>query len=384
MPATHRATQQEDPQGRNHGGGVRDASFPHDAAVRKEFLPVIDRKGRMLPLILANVEEAPRSGHRGDLHHHPGTGQGGLRGLLFTEHAPRYSKSFSPCAGKPFGNQGPGQEDRSPCPDGAAGTRARGLPGPRLGRRRAIPSRSRGSPVRHPGSTGCARQLVDRYQEMDTALIGLQPTPDSDIGRFGTAGGTWVKGEVEENLLEISIFKEKPDIAFASEYLAVEGLPDRTYLTIFGLYLLPPAVFVELEKEVSACAGDQREVQLTDALEELRRKERVLGMVVDGEKVDIGLPEGYSQACSSSRVAHDHRQTKKRRAAIQPEMVRPGLFSLGCAVPRGVLPVPWHAPALFLLCPGVHHPAHRSHPGPGCHIRRHAQEREGGDPPRRG
>ena len=32
------------------------------AAVRKEFLPVVDQKGRMLPLILANVEEAIEAG----------------------------------------------------------------------------------------------------------------------------------------------------------------------------------------------------------------------------------------------------------------------------------------------------------------------------------
>ncbi len=36
--------------------------FPMTAAVRKEFLPVVDQKGRMLPLILANVEEAIEAG----------------------------------------------------------------------------------------------------------------------------------------------------------------------------------------------------------------------------------------------------------------------------------------------------------------------------------
>lgn len=36
--------------------------FPMTSAVRKEFLPVIDRKGRMLPLILANVEEVAAAG----------------------------------------------------------------------------------------------------------------------------------------------------------------------------------------------------------------------------------------------------------------------------------------------------------------------------------
>ena len=36
--------------------------FPMTSAVRKEFLPVVDRRGRMLPLILANVEEVFEAG----------------------------------------------------------------------------------------------------------------------------------------------------------------------------------------------------------------------------------------------------------------------------------------------------------------------------------
>ena len=32
---------------------------------------------------------------------------------------------------------------------------------------------------------------------------------------------------------------------------------------------------------------------MTNALDALRRKERILGLVIEGQKVDIGLPSGY-------------------------------------------------------------------------------------------
>jgi len=143
------------------------------------------------------------------------------------------------------------------------------------------------------GPRGCSQQLVDRYQETDAPLIALQPTPAAEIGRFGTVGGTWVDGDEHPDLIEIAMFKEKPDREFASEYLQVDGLQKDTYLTVFGLYILPAAIFDELKSESSETGTDEREVQLTDALERLRRRERFLGLVIDGEKIDVGLPEGY-------------------------------------------------------------------------------------------
>ena len=143
------------------------------------------------------------------------------------------------------------------------------------------------------GAVGCARQLVNRFEELETALIALQPTPESEIGRFGTVGGSWVDDDENHDLLEIAMFKEKPDRDFAAEFLAVDGLPEKTYLTVFGLYILTPVLFSELGRMSEEGEADGREVQLTDALEHLRRRERFLGLVIEGEKIDIGLPEEY-------------------------------------------------------------------------------------------
>jgi UTP--glucose-1-phosphate uridylyltransferase len=142
------------------------------------------------------------------------------------------------------------------------------------------------------GTVGCARQLVNRFEEMETPLIALQATPESEIGRFGAVGGSWVSGDERRDLLEITLFKEKPDKDFALEFLEVAGLPEKTYFAVFGLYILPHGLFDELAR-ASRDDDSSREVQLTDALEQLREKEHFLGLVIQGEKVDIGLPDGY-------------------------------------------------------------------------------------------
>jgi UTP-glucose-1-phosphate uridylyltransferase len=90
----------------------------------------------------------------------------------------------------------------------------------------------------------------------------------------------------------ITKFKEKPDIGFASEQLLVSDIPPASFLTVFGLYILGPALLDELAHR-SAQVDRVGEVQLTDAMEYLRSKEDFLGLVIDGEKVDIGIPSGY-------------------------------------------------------------------------------------------
>jgi UTP-glucose-1-phosphate uridylyltransferase len=106
-------------------------------------------------------------------------------------------------------------------------------------------------------------------------------------------GGSWVDGDETHDLLDIAMFKEKPDKEFAAEFLSIDGLPEHTYLTVFGLYILTSGLFAELARASEEGEANGHEVQLTDALEQRRRAERFLGLIIDGEKIDIGLPEGY-------------------------------------------------------------------------------------------
>ena len=267
--------------------------FPMTSAVRKEFLPVVDRKGRMLPLILANVEEVAAAGIEEICiiiqEHDRGLFEDFFHQNLSPEHLQKLSTSARQGleAIKELGRRVVLHAQDEQRGLGHAVNQVRQWVGDEpfllvLGDHLFVPG----------GRRGCAEQLVERFQEVDAPVIAVQLTPAGEIGRFGAIGGTWVEGEQRRDLIEIGMFKEKPDPEFAAEYLRVAGLPQDTYLTVFGLYILPPSLFQELERG-SCDAEAGTEVQLTDALERLRRAQRFLGLVVEGEKVDIGLPEGY-------------------------------------------------------------------------------------------
>ena len=277
------------------GHGTR--LFPMTSIVRKEFLPVVDSRGRMLPLILANVEEAFDAGidevaiiiQEGDRE---------LFEAFFHQDIPQeqYQALSVPSRQESDRIRGFGQRvvliaQREQRGLGHAVSLAREWVGSEpfllvLGDHLFVTrTKSR-----------CARQLIDRYYEAEANLIGVQPTPGSEVGRFGTIGGEWLPfeagGRGKRDLIEINRFKEKPDIEFAREQLSVEGLPPDSFLTVFGLYILGPALLEELERRSSE-PGQTGEVQLTDALEAMRARESFLGLVIEGEKIDVGVPQGY-------------------------------------------------------------------------------------------
>jgi len=269
--------------------------FPMTSIVRKEFLPVVDGQGRMLPLILANVEEALDAGiediaiiiQRSDkelferfFQQDIGQEQYGALSIAARQESDRIRDV--------------GKRISLITQDEQAGLgHAVGLARKWVGANSFL--LVLGDHLFVSGSrTRCAKQLIDHFIDADTSLIGVQVTPESEIGRFGTVGGEWVspiEGGKRE-FLSITRFKEKPDIEFAREHLSIPDLPPATFLTVFGLYILSPGLLDELERR-SALEGRVGEVQLTDALEYMRAKENFMGFVIEGEKVDIGIPRGY-------------------------------------------------------------------------------------------
>ena len=143
---------------------------------------------------------------------------------------------------------------------------------------------------RSEGPTSCARQLVEAYQRSGTSVLGLRRTREADIGAFGTATGVWVE---PERLLNVTEFAEKPTVDYARQNLRVPGFPEGEYLTVFGQYVIKPQIFAYLEEHIGNNVRERGEFQLTSALDRLRQEDGFLGLVVDGRRFDIGLPEHY-------------------------------------------------------------------------------------------
>ncbi|MBI5671296.1 MAG: NTP transferase domain-containing protein [Chloroflexi bacterium] len=136
----------------------------------------------------------------------------------------------------------------------------------------------------------CARQLVDAYNRHGVSVVGLRRTPEDQIFAFGTVTGVWIE---PERLLNITEFAEKPTVTYARENLRVPVLPDDEYLTLFGQYIIKPQVFDYLDEHIHNNVRERGEFQLTSALDRLRREDGFLGLMIDGRRFDIGMPEYY-------------------------------------------------------------------------------------------
>jgi UTP-glucose-1-phosphate uridylyltransferase len=143
---------------------------------------------------------------------------------------------------------------------------------------------------RSNGSVSCARQVIDAYQQSGTSVVGLRPTPESEIGSFGVATGTWVE---PRRRLTITEFAEKPTVDYARDHLRVPELADAEYLTVFGQYVIKPLLFDYLEEHIRHNVRERGEFQLTSALDRLRQEDGFQGLIVEGRRFDIGLPRSY-------------------------------------------------------------------------------------------
>jgi UTP-glucose-1-phosphate uridylyltransferase len=136
----------------------------------------------------------------------------------------------------------------------------------------------------------CARQLLEAYQRHGTSILGLRLTPEAQIGNFGTVTGVWVRNETTLNITE---FAEKPNLDYARTNLRVPGLSQGDYLTVFGQYIIKPKLFDYLREHIENNVRENGEFQLTSALDRLRQEDGFLGLMIQGKRYDIGLPQYY-------------------------------------------------------------------------------------------
>jgi UTP-glucose-1-phosphate uridylyltransferase/mevalonate kinase len=143
---------------------------------------------------------------------------------------------------------------------------------------------------RSTSEQSCARQLLEAFQQHGINVLGLRRTPESQIANFGTVAGVWVE---EDLLLSVTEFAEKPTVDYARSNLRVPGLPEDEYLTVFGQYIIKPQLFTYLEEHIANNVRERGEFQLTSALDRLRQEDGFLGLIMQGRRFDIGLPNYY-------------------------------------------------------------------------------------------
>jgi UTP-glucose-1-phosphate uridylyltransferase/mevalonate kinase len=151
---------------------------------------------------------------------------------------------------------------------------------------------------RSTNEVSCAKQLLNAYERHGRSVVGLRRTPAEQIANFGTATGIWLE---DDCLLSITEFAEKPTIEYAQNNLKVMGLGNDEFLTVFGQYILNPEVFDYLEEHIHNNVRERGEFQLTSALDRLRQSDGFMGLVIEGRRYDIGLPDYYLKTLQDFR-----------------------------------------------------------------------------------
>ncbi|KKE78623.1 UTP--glucose-1-phosphate uridylyltransferase [Bacilli bacterium] len=123
----------------------------------------------------------------------------------------------------------------------------------------------------------CLRQLMDQYEETLSSIIGVQRVPSEETHRYGIIDPL----EQEGRRIQVRNFVEKPEKGTAPSDLA-----------IIGRYILTPEIFEFLGKQQIGAGG---EIQLTDAIQELNKIQRVFAYEFIGKRYDVGEKLGFIQ-----------------------------------------------------------------------------------------
>ena len=124
----------------------------------------------------------------------------------------------------------------------------------------------------------CIKQLIEKYEEYRSTIIGVQKVEKKDVSKYGIVKGSKLTGKV----YKVEDLVEKPNLEEAPSNIA-----------ILGRYVISSEIF-EILKETEPGAGD--EIQLTDGLKKLSKKEDVYSYIFDGKRYDVGNKLGFLEA----------------------------------------------------------------------------------------
>jgi UTP--glucose-1-phosphate uridylyltransferase len=136
------------------------------------------------------------------------------------------------------------------------------------------------------GDTPIMKQMVQQFDEWRTSILAVQEVPLEHTKRYGIVDGPLMN----EHLMDVNKIIEKP---------APENAPSRW--GVAGRYILTPGVFHEIAKQVRG-VGD--EIQLTDGIASLLRREKVFAYQYEGTRYDCGSKEGFLQANVELALQH--------------------------------------------------------------------------------
>lgn len=122
------------------------------------------------------------------------------------------------------------------------------------------------------------KQMVDVYDKYQASVIGVQTVPDDQVDKYGIVSGE----AMTDYVYKVRDLVEKPSVDEAPSNLA-----------ILGRYIITPEIFEILEHTGRGAGG---EIQLTDGLKKLARRQEMVAYDFAGRRYDVGDKLGFLEA----------------------------------------------------------------------------------------
>ena len=136
------------------------------------------------------------------------------------------------------------------------------------------------------GTEPVLKQMVNQFRDWRASILAVQEVPAEHTRRYGIVAGN----PVNSHMVDVQRIVEKP---------APEQAPSR--LGVAGRYILTPGVFHEIANQQRGVGG---EIQLTDGIASLLRREKVFAYRYEGKRYDCGSREGFLQANVELALQH--------------------------------------------------------------------------------
>ncbi|NYF23643.1 UTP--glucose-1-phosphate uridylyltransferase GalU [Sporosarcina sp. JAI121] len=123
--------------------------------------------------------------------------------------------------------------------------------------------------------TPCLKQLINVFDETGSSVVGVKQVPWNETQRYGIID----PGLQQHRRYEVHNLVEKP---------STESAPSN--LAIVGRYILTPEIFTFLSQHAIGAEG---EIQLTDAIQQLKQIQNVYAYDFEGKRYDVGEKVGF-------------------------------------------------------------------------------------------
>jgi len=127
---------------------------------------------------------------------------------------------------------------------------------------------------------GVLSQMIKVYEKYGCCVVAIQEVPKADVSKYGVISGHLI--DSSDDIYRVNNMVEKPDLKDAPSNLA-----------IIGRYILTPDIFDIIEQTKP---GKNGEIQITDALLEMAKQDKVIGYKFKGERFDCGSVDGFVKA----------------------------------------------------------------------------------------